>query len=40
MGGLTEAETLRSWSVLLSLISVVGLVEVLLVSAWLPQLTH
>jgi GntP family gluconate:H+ symporter len=35
MGGLTEGETLRSWTVLLSLISVIGLVEAWILSvAW------
>ena len=33
MGGLTEGETLRSWTVLLSLISVVGLLEALVLAA-------
>lgn len=33
MSGLTEGETLRSWTVLLSLISVIGLAEVAITAA-------
>ncbi len=36
MGGVTEGETLRSWSVLLTLISVVGLLQALALAALLP----
>jgi GntP family gluconate:H+ symporter len=35
MGGFTEGETLRSWTVLLSIISLVGLAEVLVISMFL-----
>jgi GntP family gluconate:H+ symporter len=35
MGGFTEGETLRSWTVLLSIISLVGLAEVLVLSMFL-----
>lgn len=38
MSGLTQGEMLRTWSVVVSLISVYGLVEVLLVSTLWPQL--
>ncbi len=38
MSGLNERETLRTWSVLLTLIAVLGLVEVLAVSAIFPGL--
>lgn len=38
LGGLTEGETLRSWTVLLTIISVVGLVEALVLSALWPNL--
>jgi len=38
MSGLTQGEMLRSWSVVVSLISVYGLIEVLVVSALWPQL--
>jgi gluconate:H+ symporter, GntP family len=38
LGGLTESETLRSWSVLLTLISVVGLVQALVCVAIWPNL--
>ncbi len=38
MSGLTQGEMLRTWSPVLTLISVFGLVEVLLVSALWPQL--
>ncbi len=38
LGGLTEGETLRSWTVLLTLISLVGLVEALVASALWPNL--
>jgi gluconate:H+ symporter, GntP family len=36
MGGLTEGQTLRTWSVLLTLLSIIGLVQVLIVSALFP----
>ncbi len=38
MSGLTQGEMLRSWSVVISLISVLGLIEVLIVSTLWPQL--
>jgi GntP family gluconate:H+ symporter len=38
MSGLTQGEMLRSWSVVISLISVLGLIEVLIVSSIWPQL--
>lgn len=38
LGGLTEAETLRSWTVLLTVISVVGLLQALIASAIWPNL--
>jgi len=38
MSGLTEGETLRSWTVLLTVISVVGLLQALVASALWPQL--
>ena len=38
MSGLTQGEMLRSWSVVVSLISVLGLIEVLLASTLWPQL--
>ena len=38
LGGLTEGETLRSWTVLLTVISVVGLLQALVASALWPQL--
>jgi GntP family gluconate:H+ symporter len=38
LGGLTESETLRSWSVLLTVISVVGLLQTLLVAAVWPTM--
>lgn len=38
LGGLTEGETLRSWTVLLTLISVVGLVQALIAAALWPNL--
>lgn len=38
MGGLTEAETLRSWTVLLTIISVVGLIQALIAAALWPNL--
>ena len=38
MSGLTQGEMLKSWSVVISLISLYGLVEVLIVSAIWPQL--
>lgn len=36
MSGLNERETLRTWSVLLTLVALVGLIEVLIVSAIFP----
>jgi GntP family gluconate:H+ symporter len=36
LGGLTQAETLGSWTILASIVSVLGLAEVLLVSHWFP----
>lgn len=36
MSGMTEGETLRSWSMLLSLVSVVGLIQVWVVSSLFP----
>jgi GntP family gluconate:H+ symporter len=38
MSGLTQGEMLKSWSVVISLISVYGLIEVLIVSTIWPQL--
>ncbi len=38
MSGLTQSEMLKSWSVVVSLISVYGLIEVLIASALWPQL--
>lgn len=38
LGGLTEGETLRSWTVLLSVISVVGLIQALVAAALWPNL--
>ena len=38
LGGLKEGETLRSWSVLLTIISVVGLLQTLVASAIWPNL--
>jgi gluconate:H+ symporter, GntP family len=38
LGGLTEGETLRTWTVLLTIISLVGLVQVLIAAALWPQL--
>ena len=38
MSGLTQGEMLKSWSVVISLISVYGLIEVLIASALWPQL--
>lgn len=38
LGGLTEGETLRTWTVLLTVISVVGLVQALIASAIWPNL--
>lgn len=38
LGGLTQGETLRSWTILVSLVSVIGLIEVLIVAAIFPQL--
>jgi GntP family gluconate:H+ symporter len=39
LGGLTQAETLRSWTILSSIISLLGLAEVLLVSHFFPTLS-
>lgn len=36
MGGLTEGQTLKSWTVLLSVLSLAGLIEAWLLSTWLP----
>jgi GntP family gluconate:H+ symporter len=36
LGGLTERETLRSWTVLLTVTSIIGLIFTLLVSTILP----
>ena len=38
LGGLTQGETLRSWTIAVSLVSIIGLIEVLVVSALFPQL--
>ena len=38
MSGLTQTEMLKSWSVVVSLISVYGLIEVLIASTLWPQL--
>jgi GntP family gluconate:H+ symporter len=38
LGGLTESETLRSWSVLLTVISVVGLIQAMIAAAIWPNL--
>jgi gluconate:H+ symporter, GntP family len=38
LGGLTEGETLRSWTVLLTIISIVGLIEAWVLSAIWPNL--
>ena len=38
LGGLTEGETLRSWTVMLTIISIVGLVQALIASALWPNL--
>jgi GntP family gluconate:H+ symporter len=38
LGGLTEGETLRSWTVLLSLISVLGLIQALVAAKFWPNL--
>jgi GntP family gluconate:H+ symporter len=38
LGGLTEGETLRSWTILLSIISLVGLVQVMIAAAIWPNL--
>ena len=38
LGGLTEGETLRSWTVLLTVISIVGLIQALVLSALWPNL--
>jgi GntP family gluconate:H+ symporter len=38
ISGLTQGETLRSWTLLSSLIGVLGLVEVLIVSSIWPHL--
>jgi GntP family gluconate:H+ symporter len=38
LGGLTEGETLRSWTVLLTIISIVGLIQALIFAALWPNL--
>ena len=38
VGGLTQGEALRSWSILATAVSVIGLVEVLAVSSIWPKL--
>jgi GntP family gluconate:H+ symporter len=38
LGGLTEGETLRSWTVLLTVISIVGLLQALVAAALWPNL--
>ncbi len=38
LGGLTEGEMLRSWTVLLTIISIIGLIEALIAAALWPQL--
>jgi len=38
LGGLTEGETLRSWTMLLTVISIVGLIQVLVAAAIWPNL--
>jgi GntP family gluconate:H+ symporter len=38
LGGLTQGETLRSWTIVVSAVSLIGLIEVLIVSAIFPQL--
>jgi GntP family gluconate:H+ symporter len=38
LGGLTEGETLRSWTVLLTIISIVGLIQALIAAAIWPNL--
>lgn len=38
LGGLTEGETLRSWTVLLTVISIVGLIQALIAAAIWPNL--
>jgi len=38
-GGLTQSEALKSWSVLATIVSLVGLLEVLAVSHFIPQLS-
>ena len=38
LGGLTEGETLRSWTVMLTIISIVGLIQALVASALWPNL--
>ncbi|HEY1111265.1 MAG TPA: hypothetical protein VGE76_21590, partial [Opitutaceae bacterium] len=38
LGGLTEGEALRSWSVLLTIIGVAGLIQAWIASAIWPQL--
>ncbi len=37
-GGLTQGELLRSWTILVSLVSILGLIEVLALSSLLPHL--
>jgi GntP family gluconate:H+ symporter len=38
LGGLTESETLRSWSILLTIISIVGLIQAMIAAAIWPNL--
>jgi GntP family gluconate:H+ symporter len=38
LSGFTEKETLRTWSALLAFMGVIGLIEVLIVSAIVPNL--
>jgi GntP family gluconate:H+ symporter len=38
VGGLTQGEALRSWSILATAVSVIGLIEILAVSSFWPKL--
>jgi GntP family gluconate:H+ symporter len=38
LGGLTQGETLRSWTIVVSIVSILGLIEVLIVSSIFPHL--
>ena len=38
-GGLTQSEALRSWSILATAVSIIGLLEVLAVSSFFPTFT-